>query len=163
MKYTKKRHNKKRISKKKQYGGDNIIRVRKINILGQRVPNNCSGLDIYAKAINSENENEIYDINTKYEIGKWNTKTNQIDFFEKEDEDEDDYDKIKILKEQIQNNGLLNYDNCVICQEPLFNLYQNNLYIHTCKNMFHTECLKKWCDKKTCCPCPMCKNTVLFV
>ncbi len=155
MKYTKKRHNKKRISKKKQYGGDDPIRVIRINILGQRVPNNCSGLDIYFKTINSENQ--IYDIVTSREIGRWNTETNQIDFFE------DDYNKIKILKEEIQNNGPLNYDNCVICQEPLFNLYQNNLYIHTCKNMFHTECLKKWCYEKKCCPCPMCKNAVLFV
>ena len=158
MKYSKKRHNKKRISKKnKQYGGNEPVRVARINILGEILNKVCSGPDVYYKIYNTEKTNEIYDIETKEQIGNWNPETNQIDFFEEYE------DKIKILKEQIQNNGPLNYDNCVICQEPVFNLYQNNLYIHTCKNIFHTECLKKWCHRKACCECPICRKTILFL
>lgn len=160
MKYTKKRYNKKRISKKnKQYGGT-PIKVERINRYGKRFDRLYNGPEeLYFRTI----DGKIFDFRTKDEIGIWNSETNQIDFFE-------NY-KNQIIKdnpeisEQIQNIGPLNCDNCIICNESFFNLGINtlNLYIHTCKNMFHTECLKSWCKDKPDCPCPICRNEITYL
>lgn len=56
---------------------------------------------------------------------------------------------------------------CPICQEELS--FKDSLFNHkTCKNTFHTACIKKWCDKlenedETDCTCPMCREYIGFV
>lgn len=158
MKYSKKRHNKKRISKKnKHYGGSPQVRVVRINRNGQKFDKNYSGPE---KTYYKDNTTgEIYDIETKLEVGIWNPQTNEIDFYEGY---EDEITNFLENKKQMEESGPINCDKCIICQEAFFKFYINtpNLYIHNCKNMFHTECLTKWCKDKPNCVCPMCRQLV---
>ncbi len=157
MKYSKKRNNKKCISKKnKHYGGSRVVKVERIDQYGNVFNTSYNGPEkLYFRSINKK----IFDFETKLEIGIWNPQTNEIDFYEGY---EDEISNFLENKKQMEESGPINCDKCIICQEAFFKFYINtpNLYIHNCKNMFHTECLTKWCKDKPNCECPMCRQLV---
>ena len=60
---------------------------------------------------------------------------------------------------RIYKGGVEN-DICIICHEPLE--VGDEIYTHPdCKTKFHMSCIKKWCENKLNCPCPVCRNTVI--
>jgi hypothetical protein len=84
-----------------------------------------------------------------------NNKKEEIVVEETKENIENDMYQQKIL---IPNN----IDICSICLDPIFTNGSNTLYLHTCNNLFHLNCILRWCKKidENSCECPNCRGEI---
>ncbi len=47
-------------------------------------------------------------------------------------------------------------ENCIICEDPM--TPETTYETKNCKHKFHLECIKRWCNGKAVCPCPICRT-----
>lgn len=63
------------------------------------------------------------------------------------------------LDKEIKFEILTNKDETDTCQICLDDFSETKLVIKThCNHVFHTKCIKKWCDKKN--TCPLCRADI---
>lgn len=177
---TKRKFSKKRRTLKKIIGGAFLkSEMQLIDESGNKVNKNYEGKK-YARHnptnIVFSTEDVIRDDNSKQlalkPIGYWNDEIKQIIILNIQrtyDGDESQESIINHILKLIEEDkasrkqrtfNISGIEYCQICTISPFIYGKNNIYVHDCGKIFHTECIERWCKEKGECPCPNCRGEI---